>query len=383
MCSRQGRWQAEGRMNPLLSAVHTREGALKSTSASRRRHPTDNRRPNFGFQDEKRPQVARWSRMQPVRVVVGADWSPFTSYTGREDEQTGTGGSAKSFPATSAPPSHISYLLSACLHLFGLSTTACSLLLCGTKPRKMMQATQPVRALSSRGRAGNTTALAGAHVLRALARTDITNTRGQHHQASSCISTSTAMAVAVRSAARSARRGPTSITLPCSSLARTSRRMSFIPTLEHTWWQGGSRARSGNLDIPPRPTPSTGRLTTATRSVSVGRVSSGRGERGAGAAAIARCTGSDMSKRNMSSTTMSERDFHTVADEALEDIHDAVEEALEEGFPEDFDCNMSVSVSKKSSIHRICPWWMGIREGRRLLCVAFDVHLVVASSRFP
>ncbi len=44
----------------------------------------------------------------------------------------------------------------------------------------------------------------------------------------------------------------------------------------------------------------------------------------------------------MSSSTMSEREFHLLADEALEEIHDAVEEALEDGFEDEFDCNMSV-----------------------------------------
>ena len=48
-------------------------------------------------------------------------------------------------------------------------------------------------------------------------------------------------------------------------------------------------------------------------------------------------------RRDLSSSTMSERDFHLLADEALEEIHDAVEEALEDGFDEEFDCNMSVS----------------------------------------
>lgn len=49
-------------------------------------------------------------------------------------------------------------------------------------------------------------------------------------------------------------------------------------------------------------------------------------------------------RRGMSSSTMSERDFHLVADEALEDIHDTVEEALEDGFEDEFDCNMSQGV---------------------------------------
>lgn len=45
----------------------------------------------------------------------------------------------------------------------------------------------------------------------------------------------------------------------------------------------------------------------------------------------------------MSSSAISEREFHSVADEALEEIHDAVEEALEDGFEDEFDCHMSVS----------------------------------------
>eukprot|EP00752_Nemacystus_decipiens_P015568 g13891.t1 len=49
-------------------------------------------------------------------------------------------------------------------------------------------------------------------------------------------------------------------------------------------------------------------------------------------------------RRGLSSSTMSEREFHLVADEALEDIHEAVEEALEDGFAEEFDCNMSQGV---------------------------------------
>lgn len=52
-----------------------------------------------------------------------------------------------------------------------------------------------------------------------------------------------------------------------------------------------------------------------------------------------------MQRQRMSSTTMSEQEFHSMADEALEEIHDAVEEALEEGFEDDFDCNMSVRCS--------------------------------------
>lgn len=56
-------------------------------------------------------------------------------------------------------------------------------------------------------------------------------------------------------------------------------------------------------------------------------------------------------RRGMS--TMSEREFHAVADEELEEIHDAVEEALEEGFEEDFDCNMAVSRTNRPHQRRI------------------------------
>ena len=57
----------------------------------------------------------------------------------------------------------------------------------------------------------------------------------------------------------------------------------------------------------------------------------GRSERG----------GMEVVRRGMSA--MCEGDFHAVADEELEEIHDAVEEALEEGFEGDFDCNLAVS----------------------------------------
>lgn len=56
-----------------------------------------------------------------------------------------------------------------------------------------------------------------------------------------------------------------------------------------------------------------------------------------------------MQRQGMSSTTMSEQEFHSVADETLEEIHDAVEEALEDGFEDDFDCNMSVRWSTLQS----------------------------------
>lgn len=44
-------------------------------------------------------------------------------------------------------------------------------------------------------------------------------------------------------------------------------------------------------------------------------------------------------------STMSEANFHDIADEELEGIHDNVEGALEDGFDGEFDCNMSVSLS--------------------------------------
>lgn len=49
-------------------------------------------------------------------------------------------------------------------------------------------------------------------------------------------------------------------------------------------------------------------------------------------------------RRGMSTTTMSEAEFHDVADMVLEMIHDVVEAALEDGFEGDFDCNLSVSI---------------------------------------
>lgn len=49
-------------------------------------------------------------------------------------------------------------------------------------------------------------------------------------------------------------------------------------------------------------------------------------------------------------TLSSEREFHLVADEELEEVHDAVEEALEEGFDDDFDCNIAVRPQ-----HNFCP----------------------------
>lgn len=80
----------------------------------------------------------------------------------------------------------------------------------------------------------------------------------------------------------------------------------------------------------------------------------------------------------MSSTAMSERDFHSVADEALEEIHDAVEEALEDGFPGDFDCNMSVGATQTST----CVLRLMALHGIGRLRVQSHVH-DEASSRFP
>ncbi|CAM9654178.1 unnamed protein product [Scytosiphon promiscuus] len=213
----------------------------------------------------------------------------------------------------------------------------------------MMHVAQPARASLGRGRAGSTFAPTGFPISRALARTDLTYTQRQHHQASSLVSTSTtggATAVTGRSAAPSALLRPiprSIVALPCSSLAHTFRKMSSAPREEHTRSLGGS-TRNGNPGLLPQLSRISGSLTTPTRPVLGRRISSCRGEQGARAAAEARCRGLDTPRRGMSSTTMSERDFHSVADEALEDIHDAVEEALEEGFPEDFDCNMSQGV---------------------------------------
>lgn len=58
-------------------------------------------------------------------------------------------------------------------------------------------------------------------------------------------------------------------------------------------------------------------------------------------------------RRSMS--TMSEREFHSMADEELECIHDDVEGALEDGFEDEFDCNMSVrTLTTPSTTTAVC-----------------------------
>ncbi|CAM9228070.1 unnamed protein product [Ectocarpus sp. 12 AP-2014] len=97
-----------------------------------------------------------------------------------------------------------------------------------------------------------------------------------------------------------------------------------------------------------------------------------------------------MQRQGMSSTAMSEQEFHSVADEALEEIHDAVEEALEEGFEDDFDCNMSQGVLNiivgdrgtwvlnKQSPNRQIWWSSPIRCVGLSVCSRF-LHLSVGS----
>lgn len=51
-----------------------------------------------------------------------------------------------------------------------------------------------------------------------------------------------------------------------------------------------------------------------------------------------------ITRRRISS--ISEADFHDIADDVLEGIHDEVEGALEDGFQGEFDCNISVSLRK-------------------------------------
>lgn len=67
--------------------------------------------------------------------------------------------------------------------------------------------------------------------------------------------------------------------------------------------------------------------------------------------------------RGVSSSAMSEREFHLIADEALEDIHDAVEEALEDGFAEEFDCNMSVGATLCMITRKRCSCLKGCCAG--------------------
>lgn len=54
-----------------------------------------------------------------------------------------------------------------------------------------------------------------------------------------------------------------------------------------------------------------------------------------------------ITRRRLSS--MSEADFHDIADDVLEGIHDEVEGALEDGFQGEFDCNISVSTGVATS----------------------------------
>ena len=69
---------------------------------------------------------------------------------------------------------------------------------------------------------------------------------------------------------------------------------------------------------------------------------------------------------------MSEAEFHAVADEELEGIQDAVEIALEEGFDEEFDCNLSVRrrafYRHEASAGLSCP-----ATYRRELCISLTL----------
>lgn len=75
------------------------------------------------------------------------------------------------------------------------------------------------------------------------------------------------------------------------------------------------------------------------------RAGGGRGPVGGGGGDSAGASfgpGQSSALRQRAMATLSEGEFHDVADDALEGINDAVERSLEDGFDGDFDCNMSV-----------------------------------------
>lgn len=90
----------------------------------RRRHPTDNRRPNFEFLNKKGPQIARRSQTQAVGAVAREDRTPLTSFGKPGHKQKGIGGSAHATPATRPSPRFKYPRLSVCLRLFGLSAAS-------------------------------------------------------------------------------------------------------------------------------------------------------------------------------------------------------------------------------------------------------------------
>ncbi|CAM9814470.1 unnamed protein product [Ectocarpus sp. 6 AP-2014] len=178
----------------------------------------------------------------------------------------------------------------------------------------------------------STALLASMQAVRASTRKN-TNITLMQYSAAQRRSTSTTIAVAEVAGASSLRpvRLPSNAgsmaEKPYSSLSGACGRILVGARLDTCCGGGSGRNRGSSL---------TARLSAPMGGAS--RIGSGVGETVA-------CTGVvSMQRQGMSSTTMSEQEFHSVADEALEEIHDAVEEALEEGFEDDFDCNMSQGV---------------------------------------
>ncbi|CAB1102317.1 unnamed protein product [Ectocarpus sp. CCAP 1310/34] len=180
--------------------------------------------------------------------------------------------------------------------------------------------------------------LANMQAVRASTRknTKITLTQYSAAQPRSTSTTIEAAEVAGVSSLRPARlpsNAGNMTTTSYSSLCGASGRILVGARLD-TWCGGGSGGSGGSGRR-------RGSSLTARSSVPMG----GASMIGPGAGEIVTSMGVvSMQRQGMSSTTMSEQEFHSVADEALEEIHDAVEEALEEGFEDDFDCTMSQGV---------------------------------------
>ncbi|CAM9570054.1 unnamed protein product [Ectocarpus sp. 4 AP-2014] len=178
----------------------------------------------------------------------------------------------------------------------------------------------------------STALLANMQAVRASTRKN-TNISLIQHSAAHWRSTSTTIAVAEVAGVSSLRpvRLPSNAgsmtTKSYSSLCGVSGRILAGARLDT--WCGGSSGRKRGSSL------------TARSSAPMGGASMtgpGAGETVASTDVVS------IQRQGMSSTAMSEQEFHSVADEALEEIHDAVEEALEEGFEDDFDCNMSQGV---------------------------------------
>lgn len=145
-------------------------------------------------------------------------------------------------------------------------------------------------------------------------------------------------------------------TQPPRSMTRVYWRASASTRLEYMRWHGARLCHNNS---------GSRSSLTATGAAALPRAAIiGGGSREA-AGPPAATAAAAVARRGTSSSTMSEREFHDVADEALEDIHDAVEEALEDGFEEEFDCNMSVGAccEKSTTPHELSEGLLRSRRG--------------------